>query len=257
MTGMPFDPLAKHYARARPGYPAALLAAIAAPIAARSAAGSIVLDVGAGTGISSRALAEVLDASVHIIGVEPSEGMRRQAEEGTEAPNVTYRAGRAEALPIADDSASAVVAAQALQWFNRPQFYAEAKRALVQAGVLAVAQNNRAWQCSPLLEAYEDLLEAHSPGYSRFYRSFDIEAELNAYEGFGSCETTKVRWERLMTLEGFLEMARSSTKMHAIIDRYGPEAATDMLREFLAEHVGSDQRLAMPYESELFIVRRT
>ena len=92
--------------------------------------------------IGSRALAEVLDASVRIIGVEPSEGMRRQAEEGTEAPNVSYRAGRAEALPIADKSASAVVAAQALQWFNRPQFYAEAKPALVPAGVLAVAQQS-------------------------------------------------------------------------------------------------------------------
>ena len=60
-----------------------------------------------------------------------------------------------------------------------------------------------------------------------------------------------------MMLAGFLEMVRSSTRMHAIIDRYGPAAATDMLRELLAEHVVSDQPLALPYESELFIVRRT
>jgi ubiquinone/menaquinone biosynthesis C-methylase UbiE len=64
-----------------------------------------VVDVGAGTGRFSALLARRLGAEV--IGVEPSDKMRRVAEVQSAAPGVVYRAGYAEALPCEDESCDA------------------------------------------------------------------------------------------------------------------------------------------------------
>jgi ubiquinone/menaquinone biosynthesis C-methylase UbiE len=64
-----------------------------------------IVDVGSGTGVWSLALATWFGAS--IVGVEPSEGMRRQAAAKRSHPRITYVAGRGDAIPLADDSCSA------------------------------------------------------------------------------------------------------------------------------------------------------
>ncbi|MBW3661307.1 MAG: methyltransferase domain-containing protein, partial [Gemmatimonadetes bacterium] len=55
-------------------------------------------DVGAGTGLWSEILARHLDATVE--AVEPSERMRAVAAQNHTHPAITYREGRAEALPV-------------------------------------------------------------------------------------------------------------------------------------------------------------
>jgi ubiquinone/menaquinone biosynthesis C-methylase UbiE len=64
-----------------------------------------ILDVGSGTGLFATALAEWFDADV--IGVEPSAAMLAEARANRTHPRVTYVAGRAERLPLADRSAGA------------------------------------------------------------------------------------------------------------------------------------------------------
>jgi ubiquinone/menaquinone biosynthesis C-methylase UbiE len=51
---------------------------------------------------------------------------------------VHYAVMTAERSALADRSASLVTVAQALHWFDQPVFFAEARRALVPGGVLAV-----------------------------------------------------------------------------------------------------------------------
>ena len=70
-----FSGKADSYQAARPGYPPEL----AAYLADLGIKGSLVADVGAGTGIFSRFLLEELDCTVW--AVEPNEEMRRKAEE--------------------------------------------------------------------------------------------------------------------------------------------------------------------------------
>ena len=59
-----------------------------------------VLDLGSGTGFFSNALTEWFETGV--VGVEPAEGMRRQAARKTTHGKVAYVGGKAEAIPLAD-----------------------------------------------------------------------------------------------------------------------------------------------------------
>src|SRR5262245_21833755 len=88
-----FTGLADVYARCRPTYPAAAIALIVARFG--PGPGSLLVDVGCGTGISSRLFAE---RGVPVIGIEPNEDMRRQAAAQPSppgAPAPAYREGRA------------------------------------------------------------------------------------------------------------------------------------------------------------------
>jgi ubiquinone/menaquinone biosynthesis C-methylase UbiE len=64
------------------------------------ASGLPVLDLGAGTGLFSVALARWFGAEV--VAVEPSEGMRRQARTRRAHPRVAYVGGLGERLPLRD-----------------------------------------------------------------------------------------------------------------------------------------------------------
>lgn len=61
-----------------------------------------VLDVGAGTGLFSNALADWFDTRV--VGVEPSDAMRRRAILKRSHPRVTYVGGEGEHLPLRNSS---------------------------------------------------------------------------------------------------------------------------------------------------------
>jgi ubiquinone/menaquinone biosynthesis C-methylase UbiE len=63
------------------------------------------LDVGSGTGVWAAQLGEWFSCAV--VGVEPSDGMRTRAVSTRSVAGVRYVAGRAEALPLADDSCDA------------------------------------------------------------------------------------------------------------------------------------------------------
>jgi ubiquinone/menaquinone biosynthesis C-methylase UbiE len=64
------------------------------------ASGLPVLDLGAGTGLFSVAIARWFDTAV--VAVEPSEGMRRQARAKRAHPRVAWVGGIAERLPLRD-----------------------------------------------------------------------------------------------------------------------------------------------------------
>jgi ubiquinone/menaquinone biosynthesis C-methylase UbiE len=66
-----------------------------------------VLDLGSGTGRFSPLLAQVFGGPV--FGVEPSDKMREVAAAQAAHPAVTYLAGRAEAIPLADNSVDVVL----------------------------------------------------------------------------------------------------------------------------------------------------
>lgn len=64
------------------------------------AVGDRVLDVGIGTGLVAREALKLIGATGSLIGVDPSPGMLGEVD----LPGVELRAGRAEALPCADES---------------------------------------------------------------------------------------------------------------------------------------------------------
>ena len=74
--------------------------------------GSVVADIGAGTGNYTNGLAEYGNK---MKAIEPSEEMRNQA---LCSKNVEYMAGSAESIPLADNSVDGVVSTLASQHFS-------------------------------------------------------------------------------------------------------------------------------------------
>jgi SAM-dependent methyltransferase len=141
-----FSGLAEIYARCRPDYPGEAIDDIVRTCGL--ARDSVVVDVGCGTGISSRLFAA---RGFTVIGVEPNADMRRQAESSDgerrgvspPCPDVTYGDGTAEATGLPDACARVVVAAQAFHWFRPEPALREFHRILVAGGWVALMWNER------------------------------------------------------------------------------------------------------------------
>jgi len=92
-----------------------------------------VLEIGAGTGVVTRLLAERV---AHVTAVEPDERMR--AVLAARTPGVEVRAGRAEELPVADAGYDVVLAASAWHWVDEERAVPEVARVLRATGRLAL-----------------------------------------------------------------------------------------------------------------------
>jgi len=135
-----FTGLAEIYARCRPGYPDAAIEFIAIHCGLRP--GSLLVDVGSGTGIASRLFA---GRGIRVVGIEPNPEMRAEAEAtGVPAgvPRPTYVAGRGEATGRESASADVVLAAQSFHWFEADAALAEFHRILKPAGWVALMWND-------------------------------------------------------------------------------------------------------------------
>ncbi len=93
---------------------------------------ALVVDLGSGTGLSTRYWA---DKAVRVIGIEPTPDMRKRAEVATAATNVSYREGLSHQTRLAAQCAQVVVCMQALHWMEPAATFAEAARILVPGGV--------------------------------------------------------------------------------------------------------------------------
>ena len=93
------------------------------------------LDVGCGTGQSTRALEAIAQ---QVTGVDPSRAMLDQVPPEW---GLTVLEGRGEALPIADASVDLVTAGLAFHWMKRAQFLPEARRVLRPGGHLVIYNN--------------------------------------------------------------------------------------------------------------------
>jgi SAM-dependent methyltransferase len=122
-----FGAAAAAYAEHRPDY-----AQAAVRWAIERAPGPRVLDLGAGTGKLTRTLVEL---GAGVIAVEPDPAMLDQL--GQALPAVQALPGSAEEIPLPDSSVDAVVAGNAMHWFDMEVAGPEISRVLALDGVLA------------------------------------------------------------------------------------------------------------------------
>jgi ubiquinone/menaquinone biosynthesis C-methylase UbiE len=149
-----FSDAAQEYERGRPGYPAEVIDALARELGLGS--DSVVVDLAAGTGKLTRDLGGRFG---RVVAVEPLAEMRQELERrvpGTEALD-----GTAERIPLADDSADAVLVAQAFHWFDGRRALDEIARVLRRGGGLALLWNTTPWELreTPWFARLDDLLE--------------------------------------------------------------------------------------------------
>ena len=94
-----------------------------------------VLDLGSGTGRFTPLLADEFGGPVY--GVEPSDRMRDIAEADAAHPAVTYLSGRAEEIPLADESCDLALLFLSFHHFtDQPAALAEVARVLRPGGVV-------------------------------------------------------------------------------------------------------------------------
>jgi SAM-dependent methyltransferase len=130
-----FTDRAEDYARYRPTYPAAAIDCVLRGLG--DPTGIVAADVGAGTGISARLLA---DRGIRVFAVEPNAAMREAA---VPHERVTWREGAAESTGLAPASVDLVLCAQAFHWFRQGESVAEFHRILRPGGRLVVMWNSR------------------------------------------------------------------------------------------------------------------
>lgn len=141
-----FGSVAAAYAALRPGYPSDAVAFVLGERPRR------VLDLGAGTGLLTRAL---LAAGHEVVAVDPSAEMLAQL--GSRFPDVPTRVGTAEQIPLPDRDVDAVVAGQAAHWFDIGPAARELRRVLRPGGVVGLIWNTRDRRV-PWVGALDELL---------------------------------------------------------------------------------------------------
>jgi len=116
----------------RPAPPPVLVDVLA--LLANCARPRLVVDIGCGTGLSTRLWAEHADA---VAGIEPNADMRRQAVTSTHAANITYYDGLSDRTGLPSGGADIVTISQALHWMEPEPTFAEVHRILRPGGVFA------------------------------------------------------------------------------------------------------------------------
>ncbi|GAA4050210.1 class I SAM-dependent methyltransferase [Nonomuraea soli] len=204
--GKVFDRVADAYDAARPGYPDGLFAALA-ELAETSLNGALVVDVGAGTGISTRALQA---RGARVVAVDPgAEMLSRLVSRGAGA------AVRADGnqLPLHDGVADLVCYAQSWHWLDPVVSVNEARRVLRRTGMIAAWWNTHDTARADWLAGYEAELAELAPEYwgpaHPQWRVPSIAAVLDVEERW-------VHWTRLVTVDDFLLDLRSHSYMAAL-----------------------------------------
>ncbi len=123
-----FSRQADGYARYRPTYPPELFRYLASLVDSPA----VCWDCATGNGQAAVALAEYFP---QVIASDASEA---QIAEATAQPGVSYRVAKAENSGLDPESVDLVTVGQAFHWFDSAAFFAEAKRVLHPAGVLAI-----------------------------------------------------------------------------------------------------------------------
>lgn len=237
-----FDSVADQYEAGRPGYPEELFDRIE-KLSGNSLAGARVLDVGAGTGKATRAMAA---RGATLVAADHARRMLDQLRKV--APGVSAVLADANALPFANASFDLVTFAQSWHWVDPQRAPGEVLRLACPGGAVALWWNvadtsNGGWFADyhARLAAVGEAEIAH--GFERVWR---LVPTL-----FAGCaiETATVAWQRDVTREVLIDEAASKSYV-ASLGEAGMREFLDRERQLLP-----DGELREPFLTWLRVVR--
>jgi SAM-dependent methyltransferase len=238
-----FGEAADEYDAGRPDYPAGVFDALE-PLAGRR-----VLDVGAGTGIATRAL---VARGAEVIGVDTDAVMLARARDRSSTIPVVVAAG--ERLPMCDRSVDLVGFAQAWHWLDSERGCWEVHRVLRSGGRWAGWWTHARADGEVWFERYWDVLERSCPGVRRDHRDTDWGATVGQSGLFDVGERHSVPWLREVSVDGWMTDQAS----HSYVVARPPRERAELLDELRAivEAQGPSGVLAVPHETWLWTATR-
>jgi SAM-dependent methyltransferase len=161
-----------------------------------------VVDIGAGTGISSEFF---LRHGCRVTAVEPNQEMRAAAEEWLgDKPGFRAVEGTAEATGLPDGSFDTAAAFQAAHWFDFDKALAEMERLVRPGGIRTMAWNLRSKDLSEFDQRLERLLLERAVDYATYE-----ERRFLLREGLSRFETRVFRHEKAMDWESLRGLVQS------------------------------------------------
>jgi SAM-dependent methyltransferase len=244
-----FDRAAEAYERGRPGYPPAAVRHFARVLGLRR--GRTVVELGSGTGKFTRALAATGAAR---LAVEPTAGMRAVFLRAV--PDVPLLPGTAEAIPLPDGFADAVVAAQAFHWFRPVPAIREIGRVLRPGGGLGLVWNRRD-DTVPWVGRLSSIFDRYSKGIPRTYDR-GWRAAFDRRDGpFGPLRARTFRFAQRLSRSAMTERVLS-VSLIAVLPPATRRAVTREVRALLDDDPTTRGRseIELPYRTEVYWTHR-
>ena len=242
-----FQEAAEAYERARPDYPAEALDRMVQDLEIGRAA--TVLDLGAGTGKLTRMLAPT---GARLVALEPVEAMRRTFVDAV--PGVAVLGGTAEALPFADATFDAVVAAQSFHWFRGEAALAEAHRVLRPSGRLGLIWNIRD-RSVPWVERLTEIIDRYESGAPR-ERTGEWRRAFSATTYFGALVQRRFQHRQRLDRDGLIDRVASMSFIASLPpDRHA--RVLEEVRRLADEQADERGEIVLPYWTDLYWCVRT
>lgn len=245
-----FSGLAEIYASARPAYPEKAIDYIVDRCNLKT--GSVLVDIGCGTGISSRLLAA---RGMDVIGVEPNADMIEKARTANSdrRPTVRYVQARAEQTGLDDASADAVLCAQSFHWFDPELALREFHRILNANGWAVLMWNirdNRDAFTRAYGEAFDKVSADITNDCSRGPKNRDV---ILTHPLFRNAEEVSFANEQTLDRESLIDRAFSAS--------YAPRRGelADQLKELLNSAFDRYEKngiISMKYSTAIYSARK-
>lgn len=231
-----FGGVAEVYEASRPGYPSDAVAWLVRPEQHH------VVDVGAGTGKLTRALAS---GGREIVAVDPSPEMLEVLR--STVPAVETLVGTGERMPLPDESVDAVTFAQAWHWVDSPAASAEAGRVLKPGGTLGLIWNFR----DERVDWVRELGTAMHADGDQYTDGMDESPQV--HPPFGEPERAHFEWAQPLDRDGAVDLVRSRSYF-AVMNATQQEHTVQAVRELLDTHpqVAGRETVELPYVTLAF-----
>jgi SAM-dependent methyltransferase len=241
---------AEVYQRARPSYPLPALAELSDALGL--AAGRTVVDLGAGTGLFTRLLALT---GAQVVAVEPVAEMRGRLADLL--PSVTVTDGTAERTGLPENSADAVVAAQAWHWFDGDAALGEVEHVLTPGGGLGLVWNTYD-DAVPWVRDYQEIYRRRAPEGLPSHQDGVWRARLAARPGWGDVQERHFPNPQRMPREGVVERMLSSSHI-ACLDAAAQDRVRREVEDVLEAHpeTRGHSHVEIPYTTDVYWTVRT
>jgi SAM-dependent methyltransferase len=249
MSRTTFDHVATQYDAARPDYPSSLYDVLESALGQPLLRADVV-DVGAGTGIATRALA---GRGARVVAVDPGPVVLRMLRDRSTS-RVRPVLGDGNDLPLRDGCADLVTYAQSWHWTDPERSVPEAARVLHDRGVLAVWWNFLMADGEPWFEDYTARNEASTPSYSRTMREIDYGAPLRESGRFGWVRPVEIPWQRTASVDDFVTDQSSHSHVAAQPADDRDALLADLRAGLLDAFPGGVAEL--PYVTRVWVCRR-